>query len=102
MISILDFIRQKRLLLTCIAASLLLHFSFLFYFYFHPLLLHSSWQSLFGLSGATPDILDYEEENIQAAQKTNMIEEAFQQVLLFSSHFQQPHDLAKLPKGIAL
>jgi hypothetical protein len=102
MISILDFIRQKKILLTCLAASLLLHLSFLIYFYYHPILIHSSWRSLFGLSGATPEILDYEEENVETTQKTNMIEEAFQQVLLFSSHFQQPHDLAKLPKGIAL
>ncbi|MBX3718390.1 MAG: VWA domain-containing protein [Parachlamydiales bacterium] len=102
MISIIDFIRQKSLLIKCLTISFLLHLFALFYFYTHPILIHSTWKSLFGLTAATPDILDYEEENSELMEKNKIINEAFHQVLVLSPHFQQPLDLAELPKGIAL
>ncbi len=99
---ILDFIRQKSLLIKCLTVSFLLHLFAVLYFYTHPIVIHSTWKSLFGLSAATPDILDYEEENPELIEKSKIIDEAFHQILVLSPHFQQPLDLAELPKGIAL
>ncbi|MBS0653912.1 MAG: VWA domain-containing protein, partial [Verrucomicrobia bacterium] len=99
---LLDFIRQKSLLIKCLTVSFLLHLFAILYFYTHPIVVHSTWKSLFGLSAATPDILDYEEESPELIEKNKIIHEAFHQVLVLSPHFQQPLDLAELPKGIAL
>ncbi len=99
---IFDFIRQKNLFIKCLTVSFLLHLFALLYFYTHPIVIHSSWKSLFGLSAATPNILDYEEENPELIEKSKIIHEAFHQILVLSPHFQQPLDLAELPKGIAL
>lgn len=99
---LLDRIKQKSLLLQCIAVSCALHLLGLIYFYTHPILIHSTWDSLFGISSATPDLLDYEEEDSELIQKNSLIEEAFHHVFVLSPHFQQPLDLAELPRGIAL
>lgn len=102
MILILGFIRQRSLLIKCLAVSFLLHLFALLYFYTHPIVIHSSWKSLFGLSTPTPDILNDEEENPELIEKSKIIHEAFHQILVLSPHFQQPLDLAELPKGIPL
>ncbi len=99
---LLNLIKQKSLLFKCLAISLALHLLGIIYFYTHPILIHSSWDSLFGISSAEPELLDYEEENSDLLQKNSLIEDAFQHVLVQSSHFQQPLDLIELPKGVAL
>ncbi len=97
-----SLMKRKSLLLKCIAISLALHVSALIYFYTHPIILHSGWQSLFGLSAATPEQLDFEEDNQDLLEKNSMIKEAFHRVLVLSPHFQQPLDLVELPKSLAL
>lgn len=100
---LLDFIRQKRILLKCLAISFLLHLSALIYFYTHPFIIHSSWKSLFGISSATPDTLALaEEEDQELIEKNKMIEDAFQHVFVLSPHLLQPLDLTQLPKGISI
>ncbi len=84
----------------CIAVSLIVHGGFLLLFYFHPLVLHSPFKSLFGMSVAAPTLLLSDEE---AVETNNLaLKEAFDQIVLFSPHFQQPYDLSELPKGLAL
>lgn len=99
--STLDLSSKSRpLLMKCIAVSLIVHAGCLLFFYFHPLVLHSPFKSLFGMSAAAPTLLLSDEE---AAEANNLaLKEAFDQIVLFSPHFQQPYDLSELPKGLAL
>ncbi len=92
--------KSRPLLMKCIAVSLFVHAGCLLFFYFHPLVLHSPFKSLFGMSAAAPTLLLSDE---QAAEANNIaLREAFDQIVLFSPHFQQPYDLSELPKGLAL
>jgi hypothetical protein len=93
---------SKRLLTKCLSFSFILHFSALIVFYFNPLILNGNFLSLFGLSSAQPTPIDWEDEDLNALQKTHELEEAFEHIIVLSSHLQQPYDLVELPKGIAL
>ena len=92
--------RSRKLLFTCLVVSLTLHAAFLTHFYFHPWILQSSFQSLFGLSSADPVLLEKEEE--ASLLNNHLIQEAFQKIVVLSPHFQEPYDLIELPQGIAL
>lgn len=94
--------RSRGLLWKCLAASLVVHAAALTYVYYYPMLLQGPLQSLFGLTAAKPSLLETEEETAELVQKNHVIEEVFQQIVVLSPHFQQPYDLAELPKGIAL
>ena len=93
---------QSGLLFKCLALSLVLHTAALTVFYYNPLILQKTIKSLFGLSAATPTLLEFEEENIALLQKNHLLDEVFQQFVVLSPHFQQPYDLIELPKGISL
>lgn len=92
---------QGRLLFKCLALSLAVHASVLTVFYYNPLILQKTLGSLFGLSSTTPTLLEGEEE-ADLAQKNQLLDDVFKQIVVLSPHFQQPYDLAELPKGIAL
>ncbi len=95
--------RSQRLAVKCIAFSLVAHVATVTFFYFNPLILQGSFKSLFGMTAATPTLLDVDEENSELLKKKNqMLEEVFEQIIVLSPHFQQPYDLIELPKGIAL
>jgi hypothetical protein len=95
--------RSRLLLMKCIAVSLVVHIVTVTFFYFHPLILQGPFKSLFGMTVATPTLLDTDEENSEQLKKKNqMLEEVFEQIVVLSPHFQQPYDLIELPKGIAL
>jgi hypothetical protein len=99
----LPHIGSRSRLVKCLAISLAVHAVCLTVFYYNPLILQSSLQSLFGLSAATPTVLESdEEETAELAQKNHLLEEVFQEIITLSPHFQQPYDLVELPKGIAL
>lgn len=91
--------KHRKLLLKCLAISLAAHAAALTYFYFHPLILNNSLQSLFGITSPQPMILDSEENHLT---KNHLLEEVFQKIVVLSPHFQQPYDLIELPKGISL
>lgn len=93
---------QGRLLFKCLALSLAVHVSVLTVFYYNPLILQKTLGSLFGISSTTPTLLEGEEDSAELAQKNQMLDEVFKQIIVLSPHFQQPYDLAELPKGIAL
>lgn len=95
---------SSRQLFLALFVSLLLHASGLFYFYTHPILLHSSWKSWFGLSARIPSLLAQgdEEMAIEEQTKTAAIEDAFEHFLVLSSHLKHPMDLVKLPEGTSL
>ncbi len=95
-------IKQKSLLFKAFAISLAIHAAGLIYFYSHPLLLHNSWESLFGRSSMTPTVLTFEEESKEMAQKNKELEESFEEMITLSSHLQKPWDLNAFPEGIAL
>ncbi len=100
MITLTSTVKQRSLLLKCLIGSLALHVFGLFYFYTHPILIHSSWKSLFRLSSATPDVLTAIEDETD---KSNLIiEEAFQKILVLPHHMHSPLDLVELPQGIVL
>lgn len=92
--------KHRKLLLKCLAISLAAHTAALSYFYFHPLILQSPFQSLFGMTSVQPVLLENEEDAFLA--KNHLLEEVFQKIVVLSPHFQQPYDLIELPKGIAL
>jgi hypothetical protein len=87
----------------CIVLSLVAHVATVTFFYFNPVILQSPLKSLFGMTVATPTLLDVDEENSELLKEKNQIlEEVFEKIVVFSPHFQQPYDLIELPKGIAL
>ncbi len=95
--------KSRLLLMKCIAVSLAVHAAGLLSFYFHPLVLHSPFQSLFGITAATPTLLKSREEDAELLQANNRtLKEVFENIVVFSPHFQQPYDLIELPKGLAL
>ncbi|MBI3236800.1 MAG: hypothetical protein HYZ48_03760 [Chlamydiales bacterium] len=102
MLFITDFFRKNSLFFKCLAVSCVLHLGVLIYFYTHPLSLSPDLKFLFNLSSASPDILDYEEENLDTADKNQMIEEAFREMVVTSTDYQQPLDLRELSSSVPL
>lgn len=102
MILILDWIRKRRLLVQCAAASLCVHVGILFYFYTHPLLLSSPWRSLFGFSSADPEWLAQSDDEKMSEERTLALQEAFVHIVLPSSHLQAPMDLPEGTQGLCL
>lgn len=98
----LDPLKPRGLLFKCLAVSLIAHAAALSYLYFHPMILHHSLQSLFGLTSAKPSPLEEEEEVISSLLKNQIVDEVFQKIVVLSPHFQQPYDLIQPPQGIAL
>ncbi len=94
-------IKRPSLLIKCLAFSLAIHTGLLVYIYKHPLILQQSLTSIFGISAATPELLETG-ESVDLYRKSQEIDEVFQQILVFSPHLQQPLDLIELPKGAAL
>ena len=92
---------QGYLLFKCLAFSLILHSAAVTFLYYNPLILQGSLKSLFGMSAATPSLLDSQADN-DLLQKNHLLDEVFEQIIVLSPHFQQPYDLVELPKGIAL
>lgn len=92
--------RRRSLLLTSVAISVGLHGLGLYFLATQPVTLHHSLRSLFGISIPAPEYLDSAEE--LQAKKNTILEEVFDQVVVFSSHLQQPFDLVELPRGIAI
>ncbi len=95
-------LKSRSLLLRCIGLSLAAHAAALTYFYFHPLVLHSPFHSLFGMTDAQPTVLESDQEIEDLLQKNQLLEEVFEEIVVMSPHFQEPFDLAQLPQGIAL
>jgi len=96
-----SLLKRHSVLATSLAASLGIHALGLYFLISHPMMLHHSLRSLFGLSIAAPDYLDSLDEEA-LAQKNHVVEEIFEHIVVFSSHLQQPFDLIELPRGIAL
>ncbi len=95
--------RLRRLAVKCILFSLVAHIAAVTFFYFHPLIVQGPFKSLFGMTAATPILLNIDEENGEFLKKKNqMLEEVFEHIVLLSPHFQKPYDFIDLPKGIAL
>lgn len=102
MIAIFDWMRKRKLLVQCTVASLCVHIGVLFYFYNHPLILSSSWNSLFGLSFADPEWLAPDEDQ-EFSEKNNLaLQEAFAHIVLPSSHLQAPVDFPEQSQGLCL
>jgi hypothetical protein len=93
---------SRKLLMRCIGLSLIAHAAALTYFYYHPLILHSPFRSLFAMNQAEPTPLAAEEEIADLMAKNALLEEVFEQIVVLSPHMQQPFDLSLLPQGIAL
>lgn len=97
------FYGSHRRLIKCIALSLAIHTAAVTVLYFNPLILQGPFKSLFGMTATTPIVLNPDEENNSLLHKKNQVlEEVFEQIVVFSPHLQQPYDLVELPKGIAL
>lgn len=92
---------SRTLVLTSIAISIGLHGMGIYFLVTHPMMLHHSLRSLFGISIAAPEHLDSPEDEM-LAKKNQIIEEAFEHILVFSPHFQQPFDLVELLRGVSL
>ena len=88
----------RRLFFKAVLLSFALHFAFLFFFYTHPFVFSPLKESLFQLGTTTPEMLEWEE----LESKNQMMEEAFEQIVLLSPHQQRPFDGPELPRGRAL
>ncbi len=96
-----QMIKRHYVLITSLAASIGLHGIGLYFLTTHPMMLHHSLRSLFGISIAAPEYLDnLDEESI--AKTNHILEDAFEHILVFSSHMQLPFDLVELPRGVAI
>lgn len=81
--------KKNPLLATCLAASIGLHIIGLSVFYSRPLLLYSSFPTLFTRSASQPIHLTAEAEN----EKLNLaLEEVFKEILVVSPELQKPYD----------
>src|SRR5689334_10235948 len=90
---------RDRTLALSLAASIGLHAIGLYFLISHPMMLHHSLRSLFGISTAAPEYLDTSEDLVK---KSHIVEEVFEHILVLSPHLQQPFDLIELPRGIAI
>lgn len=90
MISAPYSIRSKNLFFKCLIASTCLHVGCAYYFYTHPFLLKSSWQSLFHLSSAQPQKLFQEEDETETS--AYLLKDVFDKLIVASSHFSKPLD----------
>lgn len=95
-------LRHHKTIINCLCISILIHLSILLYFYTHPILLTSSWQSLFGLSSADPEWLKYDQEDKAFAEMQSNFQTAFDHLIVQSPHLQKPRDHLDLAHGIAL
>jgi von Willebrand factor type A domain len=93
--------KRHTIWLASLAVSLGLHGFGIYFLATHPMMLHHSLRSLFGISIAAPEYLDSSEEE-PIAKKNQIVEDIFEHVLVFSPHLQQPFDLAELPRGVCL
>src|SRR5271169_5659049 len=96
-----QIIRRHSTLITSLAASIGLHALAIYFLATHPMMLHHSLRSLFGISIAAPEYLDSPEDEA-LAKKNQIIEDVFEHILVFSPHFQQPFDLVELPRGVGI
>lgn len=93
---------SRNLLMKCISISLAIHLGLVTFFYFHPFILQGPFNSLFGITVATPSLIDAEDEEAIAEENSRVLKEVFEQVVVLPPHLQQPYDLSELPKGMAL
>jgi von Willebrand factor type A domain len=91
----------RKLVVTSLAVSIGLHGIGIYFLATQPMMLQHSLRSLFGISIAAPEYLDSPEEQ-EIAKKNKVMEDVFEHILVFSSHFQQPFDLVELPRGVNL
>lgn len=96
-----DKIKRHSVLIASLAASIGLHGIGFYFLATHPMMLHHSLRSLFGISIAAPEYLDNPDDEA-LAKKSRIIEEVFDHILVFSPHLQQPFDLIELPRGVSL
>ncbi|MBY0529812.1 MAG: VWA domain-containing protein [Rhabdochlamydiaceae bacterium] len=100
MTTLLHTAKRKSAFFKCLAASLVLHLIGVIYFYTHPILIHSSWKSLFGFSSTLPSVLEQNEESLEEANL--ILEEAFEKIFVLPHHLRSPLDSVELPKGMPL
>lgn len=93
--------KRHSTLITSLAVSIGLHALGIYFLATHPMMLHHSLRSLFGISIAAPEYLDIQEDQA-LAKKNYAVEEAFEHILVLSSHRQQPFDLVELPRAVTL
>ncbi|HSX14246.1 MAG TPA: hypothetical protein VLE96_07510, partial [Chlamydiales bacterium] len=84
--------KKRTLILSCIAISLIVHGVGLYIFYKNPLILQSSWASLFKRSATHPHPL-LVEETISIQEKNQSLTEALAHFEKPSSTSQKPYDL---------
>src|SRR5690349_8034972 len=93
--------KSRKLVVTSLAVSIGLHGIGIYFLVTHPMMLQHSLRSLFGISIAAPEYLSSAEEK-ELVKKNQVIEDVFEHILVFSSHFQQPFDLVELPRSVGL
>jgi von Willebrand factor type A domain len=94
--------KTQRRLIQCLVLSTAAHAAALSYLYSHPLILQGPFQSLFGVTCAESTPLAKDDSDLTPLQKNELLEEAFQSIIVLSPHFQKPYDMVELAKGISL
>ena len=89
---------SRNLLSKCLLISVGLHAVGILVFYTHPNLFQPAPHPFFSFSPTTPKVLQQQEPMLTLEEKNQMLEEAFDEILLASSHFQHPLDLVELPE----
>lgn len=92
-------LKTKSLLLKCIAASLLLHFMLLYFFYKHPLALYAS--TLFHKSRPNPTSIAANGE-IPSEQQDTALEEVFENLVILPAALSEPYDIVSMPAPVAI
>jgi|GEM_PF-1697829 len=94
-------IKGKSLFIKCIAASLLLHFMLLYFFYKHPVALYAA--SFFNKTKPSPTSV-YASANIEEleSEREETLAEAFDNIILLPKGMEEPYDLVSVPPSVAM